>query len=220
MTFLIIVTLSSLVLAALMSAIAWRLAGEERRRSEARVAVLAADIHDADAAPTSAAPNVALSADLFSAAQPETSAGRWATVAGLGVIAFCTILALAVGLSGARSATGGAAAPAAPLELVALDHDRDGERLVIRGVVRNPAAGPAVAGLTAVVFLFNRDGGFLTSERAAIGAASLAPGSESPFVVTVPGAGDVGRYRISFRTGDRIAPHVDTRGRSDRRSEK
>ncbi|MBI3399954.1 MAG: hypothetical protein HY048_00930 [Acidobacteria bacterium] len=213
MTFLIIVTLSSLLLAALMSVIAWRLAGEERRRSEARVAVLSTEIHDADTAPAAAAQNVALSADLFSAARPETSAGRWATVAGLGVIAFCTILALAVGLSGARSATGPAAV-APPLELVALDQDRDGDRLVIRGVVRNPAGGPAVAGLTAVVFLFNRDGGFLTSERSALGAATLGPGSESPFVVTVAGAGDVGRYRISFRTGDRIVPHVDTRGKS------
>jgi hypothetical protein len=217
MTFLIIVTLCSLVLAALMSVIAWWLAGEERRRSEARVAVLTSEIHDADVAPALPAPQVALSADLFTAAQPETSVGRWATVVGLGVIAFCAILALAVGLSGARPASGaGAASTAAPppLELLALDHDREGDRLVIRGVVRNPASGPAVPRLTAVVFLFNRDGGFLTSERTAIGAATLAPGSEAPFEVTVAGAGDVGRYRISFRADDRIVPHVDTRGKT------
>ncbi|MBZ5555692.1 MAG: hypothetical protein LAO77_00305 [Acidobacteriia bacterium] len=217
MTFLIIVTLCSLLLAALMSVIAWRLAGEERRRSEARVAVLASEIHDLDAAPAVPAQQVPSSTDLFAAAQPETSAGRWATVVGLGVIAFCAILALAVGLSSARSAPGAGAASAAaapPLELIALDHDREGDRLVIRGVVRNPASGPAVPRLTAVVFLFNRDGGFLSSERAPIGAATLAPGSESPFVVTVAGAGDVGRYRISFRTDDRIVPHVDTRGKS------
>jgi hypothetical protein len=215
MTFLIIVTLSSLVLAALMSVIAWRLAGEEQRRSEARVAVLASEIHEADAAPAPPAPQVVLSGDLFTAAQPETSAGRWAAVVGLGVIAFCTILTVAVGFSGARSAPGAASTLAPPpLELVALDHGREGDRLVIRGVVRNPASGPAVPRLTAVVFLFNRDGGFLTSERAAIGAASLAPGSESPFVVTVAGAGDVGRYRISFRADDRIVPHVDTRGKT------
>jgi hypothetical protein len=213
MTFLIIVTLSSLALAALMSVIAWRLASEERRRSEARVAVLASDIHDVDVAPAPA-PQIALSADLFTVAQPETSAGRWATVAGLGVIAFCAVLGLAVGLSGVRSASGAGAALTAPppLELVALDHDREGDRLVIRGVVRNPASASAVPRLTAVVFLFNRDGGFLASERAAIGAATLAPGSESPFIVTVASAGDVGRYRISFRADDRIVPHVDTRG--------
>jgi hypothetical protein len=214
MTFLISVTLSALLVAAIMSAIAWRLASEERRRSNARVAVLAAEIHDAGPSPLPSQA-VALSADLFAAAQPDASAGRWITVAGVGVVAFSVILALAVGLSSARSATRpGAASPAAPLELVALDHDRDGDRLVIRGVVRNPPSAPAVARLTAVVFLFKRNGGFLASERAAINAETLSPGSESPFVVTVAGSADVGRYRISFRTGDRIVPHVDTRGKS------
>ena len=36
-------------------------------------------------------------------------------------------------------------------------------------------------------------------------------GGESPFVVTVPGAADVGRYRVSFRTDDRVVPHIDRR---------
>ena len=46
MLFLLLVTLISLLLAVIMSVIAWRVAGEERRRSDARVAALAADIHD------------------------------------------------------------------------------------------------------------------------------------------------------------------------------
>ena len=41
---LIITTVTSLIVAAVMSVIAWRLARDERRRSEARVATLAADI--------------------------------------------------------------------------------------------------------------------------------------------------------------------------------
>jgi hypothetical protein len=106
-----------------------------------------------------------------------------------------------------------AAAPAAvPLELVALGHDRDSDRLTVRGVVRNPASGAPVERLTAVVFAFNADGGFLASGRAIIDASSaLRPGGESTFVVTVPGAGAVGRYRVSFRTDDRVVPHVDRR---------
>jgi hypothetical protein len=103
------------------------------------------------------------------------------------------------------------AAPAAPLELVALGHERDGDRLIVRGVVRNPPSGAAVDRLTAVVFVFNRDGGFLTSGRVMIEPSGLRPGGESIFVVTIPGAGDVGRYRVSFRTEDRIVPHVDRR---------
>ncbi|HMB80940.1 MAG TPA: hypothetical protein VKI43_12770, partial [Vicinamibacterales bacterium] len=43
--FLLIVTVTSMLLAAIMSAIAWRISGDERRRSDARVAALAAEIH-------------------------------------------------------------------------------------------------------------------------------------------------------------------------------
>ena len=45
MTFLLIVTVASMLLAAMMSMVAWRLARDERRRSDARVAALAAEIH-------------------------------------------------------------------------------------------------------------------------------------------------------------------------------
>jgi hypothetical protein len=61
------------------------------------------------------------------------------------------------------------------------------------------------------VFLFNRDGAFLASGRMPVQSSTLVPGGETAFVVTVPGASDVGRYRVSFRTDDRIVPHVDRR---------
>jgi hypothetical protein len=48
MTFLLIVTVASMLLAAMMSMVAWRLARDERRRSEARVAALAAEIHESE----------------------------------------------------------------------------------------------------------------------------------------------------------------------------
>ena len=91
-----------------------------------------------------------------------------------------------------------------PLELVALGHERDGDQLTVRGVVRNPAGGAAMDRLTAVVLLFNRDGGFLASGRAAIDAPALGPAARSTFVVTVPGAATSARYRVSFRTDDRV----------------
>ena len=78
-------------------------------------------------------------------------------------------------------------------------------------MVRNPASGTAWHNLNAVVFLFGRDGSFLTSGRANLEAAALAPGKESNFTVTVPKAGDVGRYRVSFRTEDGIVAHRDRR---------
>jgi len=59
--------------------------------------------------------------------------------------------------------------------------------------------------------LFDRDGGFLASGRAALDSPALIPGGESPFAVIVRTDGDVARYRISFRSGDRIVAHVDRR---------
>jgi hypothetical protein len=150
-------------------------------------------------------------------------------VIGAGAFVLGTAIALAIVVSGGSSSVTrqaspptpakgvspegpAAAAPApVPLELVALGHERDGDRLTVRGVVRNPASGAARDRVTAVVFLFNRDGGFLASGRATVESPTLPPGGESTFVVTIPGASDVGRYRVSFRTDDRILPHVDRR---------
>ena len=237
---LIVITLISLTLATIMSAVAWHVTRTERRRSEARVAALAMEIHGAST-PRTIATNlpspeapvaVSTSSDLFAAPRPGASSGsRLAAVFALGVFVVGSGAALAVALS---SGSHGAANPARlvgssssrtsrtetinrtpriALELTALGHERDADRLTVRGVVRNPPAGSDVGRLTAVVFLFNRDGGFLTSGRAAVDATPLAAGAESPFVVTVPGAADVGRYRVSFRTDEGIVPHVDRRDR-------
>ena len=97
------------------------------------------------------------------------------------------------------------------LELVALGHERENDRLVVRGVIRNPVGGSPVNQLTAVVMLFNRDGGYLASGRAEVQPAHLEPGGETTFLVTVPGASDVGRYRVSFRADNQVIPHVDIR---------
>ncbi len=260
--FLLLVTLISLVLAVIMGAIAWRVSQEERRRSEARVARLAADIqatpvepfhadiayreltpglHSAaardrsilDEAATSAqsGPEDHFPSDMFTGPSTAHTSTRLATVAVIGLIVFGSAATVAVVLGrGAgqdsdarnvtRDATGAHAVShpatpnprvAPPLELVALGHERDGDRLTVRGVVRNPSDGAEVDRTTAVVFLFNREGGFVGSGRAAIEAASLVPGGESGFMVTVSGTSDVTRYRVSFRTEDRVVPHVDRR---------
>ena len=277
---LIITTILSVTLAAVMSGVAWHLMREERRRSEARVAALAVEIHGAGPPPAitndvpfgEAPVAVATSSDLFAAAQPGASSGsRLAAVIALGVFVVGSGAALAVVLSsGSRGAANavpvgsgssrtprteaaGSGSPVrrsfseggsrtlrtdttsrtppteaggsglsrtlrtdasrtdAPLELVALGHERNANRLTVRGVVRNPPSGRDAGRLTAVVFLFNRDGGFLAGGRAAIDASTLAPGAQSPFAVTVPGAGDVDHYRVSFRMDEGVVPHVDRR---------
>jgi hypothetical protein len=109
-----------------------------------------------------------------------------------------------VSVSDARSAR--------PLELVSMRHQREGATLTVSGLVRNPAAGAAVAGVTAVVFAFDRNGAFVASGRAPLEFGSLSAGDESPFVVSVPNVTDVARYRVSFRTGQGVVRHVARRG--------
>jgi hypothetical protein len=215
----IVIAAFSLIVSTIMSGIAWRLTREERRRSRARVAVLASDLADLEpAAAIAAAPG----ADLLVAEEPGHS--RFGAVLAVGGFGIATAIALSVltsrsgqpaaGLTvrpAARAPEARAATESAPLELVALGHAREGDRIIVRGIVRNPTAGVERDGVAAVVFLFNRDGGFLTSGLAAVDVPVLAPGSQSGFIVTVPHASEVGRYRVSFRTDDRIVPHVDRR---------
>lgn len=260
---LIVTTVVSIVFAAVMGAIAWRLARDERRRSAVRVAALASDLRDGEGARGPAvigvrpeparvrqaarhidmedlelrhySPDERAGApvdELFrTAAAPGRSRSRLAAVLGVGTFAVATALALVIVTSGSdrsmmtdplgpSSQTGPVAAqalaPAPPssdvsLELIALGHDREGDRLTVRGVVRNPRSAVDANHVAAVVFLFDRDGGFLASNRAPVEIASLAPGAESTFVVTVGHAADVGRYRVSFKHGDRVIPHVDRR---------
>lgn len=229
---LIVITLLSTTLAVAMSFVAWQAARNERLRSEARVAMLAADIRSTDADLPLGVVGVAMSNDLFASAQPEAARSRLAVVVGAGALVVGLAAALVVVSSRPdRSATGSIAAgtgasssrlsaesvagPASPaeqaLELVALGHERHNDSLTIRGVVRNPPRGTSMNQVTAVVMLFNREGGFLASGRAAVQETSLGPGAESTFVVTVTGVHEVGRYRVSFRTDDRIVPHVDRR---------
>jgi hypothetical protein len=274
MSFLLVVTGASMLLAAIMSIVAWRIAAEERRRSDARVAVLAAEIHPREAAqPRAVAAQSSRSrrAEIGIRAEPprispalvRRASDRWdddlhirdaadqrgpapelfarplagsrlGVLAAIGAIAvaaaFALVAVLGRGLPAGRgsrpierpasspvqsqtvaAAPASASAAPVPLELLALGHDREADRLTVRGIVRNPAAGGAVEPLTAVVFAFGPDGRFLASGRAIIESSSLRPGGQSTFVVIVPGAATVGRYRVSFRTGDRIVPHVDRR---------
>ena len=104
-----------------------------------------------------------------------------------------------------------AAETSAPLELVSLRHQRQGDTLIVSGLVRNPHAGRAVANVSAIAFSFDRQGAFLASGRAPLDFAKLGAGDESPFSITVPQSASVSRYRVSFRTEDRVVAHLDRR---------
>lgn len=222
---LIIITLLSLLIAATMCFVARRMIVEERRRSDARVAALASDIRggnfEASAAelPLRNAPATVGRNEMF-ATRSSTSRVGVAAIAGAVVVTTAAILVIVFSghgrtTPGPRGAAGSTAqsshVSAAPLELVALSHEREADRITIHGIVRIPAGAAWTTHLTAVVLLFNAEGSFVASARADVNEATGEAGGEGTFVVTVPGAADVGRYRVSFRTDDHVVPHVDRR---------
>lgn len=233
---MIVVTIVSLIVAATMSVVASQMVREERRRSEARVAALAADINGSEPmSSTSVASDGrrqdlplhaddALSATALFAPPPSMPArASLAVVVVLGALVLGAGAALAVVFAGAGSG-GSVAADASqagraratstapgPLELVALGHERDGDGLTIRGVLRNPASGAELHQLTAVVLLFGHDGTLVGSGRAPVHTGTLGPGNETTFEVSIPSAAGVDRYRVSFRSDEHVVPHIDLR---------
>jgi len=231
--------LIAIVLAGVTSTVAWNRSRDERRRREARIAALAAAIHDEPldgltpagrAGDRFATGDLSTTGDLFTTRQHASVGSRFAAVTAVtavgllvcgGVAAFAVVSSSASGEATVRRESGATAVrePAKrsaiePLELVALGHDRDGDRLTVRGVVRNPASGTALDRVTAVVLVYTGDGGFVASGRAAVDSTMLGPGGETAFTVTIPAASQIGRYRVSFRTEDRVIPHIDRRDRS------
>jgi hypothetical protein len=205
---LLAITVVSMLIAVVMSAVAWRAAADERLRSAVRVTMLAEEIHGVTSDEFPAGPV------LLRAAQPTATPSRLGVALTIGAFVVSAGVTLSVALTiEARNARAASthAADSVPLDLVALGHEREGDRLIVRGVVRNPLSHPALSHLTAVVFVFRRDGGFLASGRAPIETSVLGPGVRSIFVVTIPGVGGAERYRVSFRTDGRIVPHVDQR---------
>ena len=96
------------------------------------------------------------------------------------------------------------------LELLSMRHARTGDALRVTGLVRNSGAATSSA-IMAVVFVFDRDGGFVASGRAPLEFGDIARGDQSPFQVMIPEVKDVGKYTVSFRTQAGIVPHVDLR---------
>ena len=218
---LMVVMVASMVVAVGAALLAWTLLREDRERSEARVAALAAEIdgdvsaafrsehHDTDV-------NEAGGGALFGPPAAESSSVRRLAPAliAAGVLVVGTIAVLATLGSGPGTA---AAEPkpdeAPPLELLALRHEATPGQVRLTGLVRNPIGNVTLTRVTAVVFLFDAAGGFLASGRAPLEFGVLAPGEESPFVVTIDSPPGVARYRVSFRKDEGgMMAHVDRRG--------
>lgn len=245
---LLAITIVSLGAAFIMSAVAWRLSRNERTRSAARIAALAAaaDVDDASAqpravrpadlinpvapvapiapvapvapvtapwAPARVSPSMGSSFLGSSVAEPANGGQRGLAIAA--AVLFVTIFAggYLMVFGGDSPANSAASAGAeAPLELVSLRHERQSGELAISGLVRNPVSGVPVERLAAVVSLFDQQGAVVKSSRQDIDFTKLAPGDESPFVITLEAPSGVTRYRVSFRNDAGVVPHIDRRG--------
>lgn len=232
-----IITVVSLIVAVVMSVVAWRLAREERERSAARVATLAAEIHgplQAERSRDVEWPSRVQDNDrLFAGAEVRTPGNPLRALA-IGVLVVGSVIALVVFASSSRGSSAAsaeapaiasvsgkpsaAAATAPTLELVSLGHERDGDRLIVRGVVRYPTR-PSLADLTAFVSVLNHQGDIVASGQALVTGTrpaaftSGAAGVESSFAVVVPGVTEVARYRVGFKSNERIIAHLDRRAR-------
>lgn len=207
-----------LLVAAIIAAgsvlVALRVVLRDRQRSAARVAALA-DAVEADPLIVNPHADHAVAVTALFESPDRDGSRRWRLAAGV-VGAMIVIGAVVASTQHrAREATPAApqqaAATAAPLELVSMRHERQGNTFVITGFVRNPAAGVPVDHLTAVAFTFDASGSYLASGRAPIDFATLEPGDGSPFVVSVPITAQVARYRVAFRRGDTLVRHLDRR---------
>ncbi len=233
-TILLIITLISAATAIVAFASARRLRRVDRERSEARVAALA---HAADG-PTDGGwmpvggemqwspagttgirqipevePQVSSGAFFGTVQREEPSRSRLPLFAAAALIVMLggSLIFLNTSTTNEHAATGAQVNHSEPLELVALGHAREVSVLTIRGTVRNPSSGVKVEGLTAVISLLDRGGALVSTKDVPLDYRALGPGEEAPFTVSIPDPGSIARYRVSFRTGTDVVPHVDRR---------
>jgi len=210
---LVAVTFGALGLAGALLFYVLRLTRERRDQSDARAAALAEMIGEEPSALGLQPSAVSLqSAPMFGGASGDSQgAGPNLLAPAIGVLVVGMALSGIYLWNRPHSASAAASASSAPLELISLRHERQGDTLIVSGLVRNPHSGKTITGLSAVAFTFDREGAFRTSGRALLDFPQLGPGDESPFAISVTGSAGVSRYRVSFRTEDGVVPHLDRR---------
>lgn len=239
-TVLLVVTLIAAATAVVALVSASRLRRQERERSEARVSALAnaAETHGGtDGGWISVAgewqwtpepshqpgirdipnpePLIPISSDRFfgTVQREETSGSRLPIVAAAALIVMLggALIFLNTSATNDHAATVAHVNQTEPLELVALGHAREVSVLTITGTVRNPSSGVKVEGLTAVISLLDGRGTLVSTKDVPLDYRALGPGEEAPFKVSIPDPGSIARYRVSFRAGTDVVPHVDRR---------
>ena len=227
-TLLITLTLISIIAAATMGWIAWRTTRDARQHEAARIAALAAAagivprpaVASSDDRATAAvrgpaaqppeAADVTLPSGFLAAESPTVARSSPQRALAAAAAALAVLLGAGIYTRLPDTETTERAA-VSPLELLSLRHEREGTQLSVVGLVRNPAAAPALDRVSAVVLLFDQSGAFVTSAEAPLDAGRLTAGDASPFTIKVSAPQAVARYRVSFRAQAGTLPHVDRR---------
>jgi hypothetical protein len=165
---LLTLTALSLAAAAGFGALSWRVGLEERERSRARIAALSTAMdggHSSDAGRTRIA--VGSVVDRVRAEGGDAALGGRPLIqfAAIGVMTIAIVVGSLVGYRTHGSAATAISSAPAPLELMSMRYQHEGTNLTVSGLVRNPSGGSSVNGVTAVVFAFDRNGGFVASGR-------------------------------------------------------
>lgn len=218
-TMLWVVVIVASALAVGLALFAWRLLRRDHHRTDARAAMLRQLVFEPDASPPPDPPaHDVLRATPVTTWEPavHTRAPSRGWIPAMIVLLFLALGAGTVyGLyrPGAVDGRVEARAQTLPLDLLSLSHRLDAGELVVTGLIQNPREGQAVPRVMAVVYVFNAQGEYAASGKAALEFAPLAPGAESPFVVRIPTTEGVTRFRVGFRAEDgSVVAHVDRRG--------
>ena len=195
-----VLALAALLVAGALAVVAWRQRREAQERSAARVAALAAAIDGP--------------LDTFDEERPalrlEPARRGWIMAAG--AVPLVLIVAALLVTRGPRPAPAGSPPPPRQpesLELLAMHHDRAGDRLTVTGTVR--VRGRDTAPVTAIVTGRDADGRVVASAHAPLDDAALDVAGEASFRVSVADGHDVRRYQVRFETPLGPLTHIDRR---------
>lgn len=214
-TMLWVVLVVALAMAIGLALFARRLLRRDHQRTDARAALLRQMAFEPEApheAPHGADVLRVIPAPDWAAVPPHTpTRSRGWVPAMVGLL----LLVLGAGAAYGRYGPGIVEARASllPLDLLSLSHRVEAGNLVVTGLIQNPRGGRPTPRVMAVVYVFNAQGEYTASGKAALDFVPLAPGAESPFVVRIPHVAGVTRFRIGFRADDgSVIAHVDRRG--------
>ena len=167
---------------------------------------------------TSASSSAAGTAEMFVQAGAHARESRAPLALAAGAVIVGTAAALVLVLSSTVGSVSSSAVPAdgrtpeVALQLPVLTHERTPDGLVVRGVVRNPPDGRVIERLSASVTLLAADGEAIGASSQPVRNVPLRPDDQASFLVALQDIPSVARFRVSFSSGDRVLPHVDTRG--------